>query len=502
MKSLTVKQFLPLFLSGVFAALVISNAVFLLSWISYVPIFLLLRDKTSKQYLASGLIFGLGTAVVCFFWMLGAAKEFSGNHFLYGFLVTAFSIILFCIYWSGLFFCFGFFIQGKPNAVLRNAFLVASCFALSESLLSFLFGQMPYYLFNSGYGLLNNVYTIQWASFFGLPVLNFLAVLVNYLAASAIATEHWKKLAMPIGISLFATGAGFLVKKNAERSIVTLKPVKIAIAAENTPPLLRWDEKGGNILAQRLLTLNKSAVAVKPDIVLWSESTIPWAYQENDELLKEILKEPHAPDAIHIIGFMSSYSREKVYNSIYGINADGRVVGRYDKSLLLSFVESPILGLNMPFQDLNGFLVEKGRSVMPITTPHGKVGIAICNEIVKSEAALGMVENGAEFLLNSSNDGWFRNSYIVDLHFLYARLSAVITRKDIVLNSNNGISGHIKSSGEVVLKRKSSNFFTEMAVISPNRYDNSRVYVPILFLFVCFSVVFGCFLFGRTSQKL
>lgn len=495
MKSPTLKQTIALIFSGVIAGYAVTHAIFLLSWVCYLPLFFLLKDKSLKEHFLYGAIFGLGVSVIVFFWMIGSTKEFSGNQLLYGVLVTAISTSLFCFYWSGLITVVGLGLRKFSCGIFLKAIFVASCFVLGESILALCFSQLPYYLFNSGDGLLNNLYTIQWASYFGLPILNFMVVFINYLTIQIIIARKWKTLMMPLGIIALVMIFGFLIKQKVAHEVVSLKPIKIAIAAENVPPQLKWDEHGGNILAQRLLALNKQAVSLHPDIVLWSEATIPWTYKADDELLTEILKEPTPlqKQVTHIIGFMSENTKNSVLNSSYGIMSNGKVVGRYDKIALLHFVETPIFGLNLPFLDLDGYIVEKGKSEMPIATPVGKAGIVLCNEIVKPESTIIMAKNGAEFLLNPSNDAWFKDSYITEMHFLYARLGAIINRKDVVLNSNNGFSGHIKYTGEVLLKRKSKDFFVELANISPNRYDNSRYYFPLVMPFLCLSMLLFMF---------
>ena len=90
----------------------------------------------------------------------------------------------------------------------------------------------------------------------------------------------------------------------------------------------------------------------------------------------------------------------------------------------------------------------------PLTTPYGKAGFLICNEAALPAAAANQVKQGAEFLMNMSNDGWFNDTYIVRVHYYYARLRAVESRKDIAINCNNGFSGLIKASGDIEVQEK------------------------------------------------
>lgn len=486
------RYFLLLFLSGVLAACILFKAVFLLCWIAYVPFFILLERRTTASLVAASIAFSLGLSAVGFFWMLSSAASFTGNNWFYGAVVLIISIAIFTVYWISLIYFFSS-LKRAIKSIWIKAFLVASSFVIAEYILMLAFVQMPYYLFSSGYPLLENLYTIQWTSIFGLPILSFVVVVINYLIAQIIISKQWLKLVSPSVIALSVLFGGFLLKRQVDSELIEKRPLIVAIAAENIPANLRWDEKGGNILAQRLLTLSERAAALKPDIIVWSETTIPWPYAANDNLLQQLLRAPYPANATHLLGFMTNYTEKRMYNSVYGIAANGKLLGRYDKKYLLDFVETPLLGLNMPFRDLDGYLIEEGRSDQPIKTPAGKAGIVICNEVVKPEASSLMVKNGAEFLLNLSNDGWFKNSNIVNLHFLYAKLAAVINRKDLVVNSNNGISGAIKANGEVLLKRKSDDIYVEQISISINSYDNSKRHFPDFIPILCSIVVLAAF---------
>ena len=84
-----------------------------------------------------------------------------------------------------------------------------------------------------------------------------------------------------------------------------------------------------------------------------------------------------------------------------------------------------------------------------------------------------------------SNDGWFSDTYLVDLHFWNVKLRAVETRRDIAFNSNNGYTGLIRASGEVAMKDKSDQPFIKTVLI--NNHDNLTLAAtyPLLFIYLC-----------------
>ena len=87
--------------------------------------------------------------------------------------------------------------------------------------------------------------------------------------------------------------------------------------------------------------------------------------------------------------------------------------------------------------------------------------------------------------MNMSNDGWFSDTYIVRLHYYYARLRAVESRKDIAINCNNGFSGHIKASGVIEVKERSVEPFVKIVSIEPNKYITVASTYPGLFVYGC-----------------
>jgi apolipoprotein N-acyltransferase len=168
---------------------------------------------------------------------------------------------------------------------------------------------------------------------------------------------------------------------------------------------------------------------------------------------------------------------------------DGKIAGRYDKRIPLSFIEQPAAGIIFPFLSSEGFVVKRGENNEPLNTPYGKAGVMICNESSVPSAASSVAKNGAQFLVNISNDGWFNNTYLVNLHFYNVRMRAVETRKDIVVNSNTGISGLVKASGEIAIQERSDEPYVKTLSIIPNNIVTPAVIMPLLLVYVCLACI-------------
>ncbi len=480
------------FISGLLTFIAVNEINFLLGWLCFVPLFIFTINKSSREVIKAGLVYGLGVSIPSFYWMIPGAERFTGFSVIYGVGVFMISCLFFSLYCAVLLFCFGkikisFF---KSRATMLNALAAASLFCVGEFFLSFISRGFPWFDFHAGNAAAANLYAIQPAAFFGIYVLSFVVVFVNYLIAQIIVEKSWKKLFIPVTIVLLYLLAGFLILEDFENETSQSNPVKVAILAENIMPEIKWDDANGNALVQKLLNLNHEAVASNPDIILWSESAIPWTYQPDDDLVNEVLKITAPAHVTHVMGINTAVSDNVIYNSAYAIDSTGKVTGRYDKQFLLSLIEKPINGALIPFFSSLGFIETNDPAHgTPLTTPYGKAGIMICNESTVPQSAALMVKQGAQFLFNMSNDGWFNNTYITDLHFQNARLRAVETRKDVAVNCNNGFSGLIKASGRIDTQQRSTAPIVQIVNLQPNNFTSVTILYPYIFIYCCGAVI-------------
>jgi apolipoprotein N-acyltransferase len=188
----------------------------------------------------------------------------------------------------------------------------------------------------------------------------------------------------------------------------------------------------------------------------------------------------------------TAISDDVVGNSAYCLLPGGKLAGRYDKTTPLLFIEQPWQGILLPFFSANGYSVQPGNNHSPLPTPYGKAGILICNESVLPQAAAGMVQHGAQFLLNLSNDGWFRDTYLVNSHFYNARLRAVETRKDLAINSNNGRCGLVSASGRID--------DGSLVTIRPNDSKTIAVRYPALPACICCILLFSIIIIHKKTK--
>jgi len=141
-------------------------------------------------------------------------------------------------------------------------------------------------------------------------------------------------------------------------------------------------------------------------------------------------------------------------NSIFAMDADGRILGRYDKAHLVPYGEylpaRPILSrLGLSRLAPGDVDFDFGPGARSLDVPGiGKVGFQLCYEIIFSGE---VVERGnrPNFIYNPSNDAWF-GAWGPPQHLAQARLRAIEEGLPVVRSTPTGISALIDADGNVL----------------------------------------------------
>jgi len=92
------------------------------------------------------------------------------------------------------------------------------------------------------------------------------------------------------------------------------------------------------------------------------------------------------------------------------------------------------------------------RAAFRIVDQHGQAhryGIFICYEAVFADEVRQFVRNGAEVLVNISDDGWYGDTSAPWQHLNMARMRAIENRRWILRDTNNGVTAVIDPNGRV-----------------------------------------------------
>jgi apolipoprotein N-acyltransferase len=152
------------------------------------------------------------------------------------------------------------------------------------------------------------------------------------------------------------------------------------------------------------------------------------------------------------IGFWQGNGTAEIFNSAEFVAPDGQLLGRYDKIHLVPF------GEYVPYKGLISFAgtLTQGVSnfsrggIRKVFAANGhRFGVFICYEAVFADEVRQFAKNGAEVLVNISDDGWYGDTSAPWQHFNMARMRAIENRRWILRATNSGVTAAVDPFGRV-----------------------------------------------------
>ncbi len=339
-----------------------------------------------------------------------------------------------------------------------------------------------------GYSQIDNALINQLAPFTGVYGITFILVAVNALLAGGLLVERrpkrrfagrwgWAGCGAVLLISGFA--GVFVPAPNTESTAtaVLIQP-NLDVGAGNNWQGPDWDRHiaeftrlAGEECKTYIAGIPQTGAPegeiicppypTHPDLVVWPESPAPFIEGDAsfEQAMRSIAVATQAPLVVGGIG--TDFSREENawhdYNSAFIFAADGQPVGRYDKIHLVPF------GEYIPFQNLltfahkltgrvSSFTRGSDHRVFVLDTQSGgrhRYGVFICYEAVFADEVRQLARNGAEVLVNISDDGWYGDTSAPWQHLNMARMRAVENRRWLLRDTNTGVTAAIDPYGRV-----------------------------------------------------
>jgi apolipoprotein N-acyltransferase len=129
----------------------------------------------------------------------------------------------------------------------------------------------------------------------------------------------------------------------------------------------------------------------------------------------------------------------------------GEAVGRYDKVHLVpfgEFVPWPFGFAKKISTEVGDF--QPGDKVVVLPAGGHKIGTFICYESVFPSFVRQFAADGAELLINVSNDSWFDKSAARLQHLEIVRMRAAENRRWLLRSTNDGVTGTIDPAGRLL----------------------------------------------------
>jgi apolipoprotein N-acyltransferase len=280
---------------------------------------------------------------------------------------------------------------------------------------------------------------------------------------------------------------------------------------------MKWKKDTFYRIFGRYKALTQKVAQEKPSLIIWPETAMPLDFRSSPRDFWRILSLAREVDIPIIVGAAGaakigkSGDRSKGrYNSAFYISSQGRLFGEYRKTKLLPFGEYiPSVGrlsfsFVVPGLESN-FIPGDNTKVFPLDEE--PFGITICWESIFADLFRDFVLKGASFMVNISNDAWFKDSAGPYQHLICNIFRAVENRVSIARVANTGISCFIDPFGRITKKiEKNGNKYLDVTgVICGDMplYQGTTFYTKYgdIFVFVCITI-FSLVLIWRCTKYL
>lgn len=368
----------------------------------------------------------------------------------------------------------------------------------------------------------NNWNALGYSQAFGSPLLPLAeyggvllvsAVCVAFSAAvvfTALGKSAYERLLVFVPL-LIVIAVPPLLKKTRTEPLKDEKPASNIVAVQPNVPMSGLGPEAWSKLRRRHVELAEKALRQfrqqqpadsAPTTVIFPESPMNFMFEEDFEF-QAFISAFTARNNVNVL-FNSAEpdaANRKYFNSAVLVDTMGKEIAQYDKIYLLPFGESvprPLQSIIPAF--VGSFSFGKEYDLLPLGD--AKAGVVICFESHFGELSRRYVQDGADALIEMTNDGYLGPTPVLRQHLANAVFRAVETNRPLLRVTNVGITAYINESGDVIDPAES---YTEAArVWSVSKSDGSKtLYVKYGEWFAWLSSIaaFGLIVFAYLNRS-
>ena len=359
-----------------------------------------------------------------------------------------------------------------------------------------------------GYSQAYHPFLIQPARWGGVYLISFLIVAIN----SAVALLVLRRTRWTIAAAVLTTLAVAFVIWDAlaRNTIVDYRysaedDVKVVAVQPNVPMTTVKTVDELKALRERHVTLSvnglKSLGDVSgPRLVIWPESPMNFEYgsdQSFREFVADFTQQNHTS---LLFNSLEPAPDDGAYNSALLVNEQGRLISQYDKIRLMPFGEYVPLPRWLPGASLITGLVGEftpgsNYTLMPFGA-HRRAGVFICIESEYPWLARRLTSEGANVLINISNDGYLGPTAVMRQHLANVIFRAVENGRPVLRVTNSGLSAYVSAHGQVTdLTRPFTEDVKTWSVDQSDSGDTGYTRHGDLFVQICAALSLVIFLF-------
>jgi apolipoprotein N-acyltransferase len=442
-----------------------------LALIAQAPLILALRGQPPGRAAVIGLTAGFTFSVGTFYWLHGTMRLFGG----FSAPVALALMLLMCAYQGGRAGLTGWLYaraaaRGWPGAI---AFVLA--FTTGELVWPLLF---PWYF---AFTVANAPALMQPAELGSVYLVGALLVgsslAVAELGRARLERDRPSRVVVAAGLLAPILGAawGALRMRQIEARQAAAPAITVGVAQGNQPFVGR--PLGVGIHRRLTRKLHEQGA----ELVVWSEGSVPDVFDEatyREDTKRRVTRGLKVPVIFGGGVKRTEGGRTREFNTALLADAEGDVIGRYDKQYLLPFGEYLPFGETFPSLyegSPNSGRLSPGDSLEPVILDGHRISVIICYEDLLPGFVNRVVRHARpELLVNLTIDTWFGHTLEPWQHLGLSQLRAVEHRRYLVRANNSGVSAIIDATGRVVAHGE---LFTEEGFIGQARFlSDATVY--------------------------
>jgi apolipoprotein N-acyltransferase len=461
-----------LLFAGAFPNLLIEKGFPLFAWFAYIPVFILIRRVGLGASLFWGGLYGSTAYGIFNYWL-------TAFHPLAGLIVG----LIFLVYLAVLFF----FLKLADILFPRRAYIVQWILWIAYEYLRTR-GFLGYSYGITGYSQWTVIPLIQIAGIFGVWGVSALVVFPSAWFAGALREfrgppgfsawagafrNFFLREKLPALLWAFALCAALAYGLFFPRDYSKAPSARIVLVQHNTDPWLGGiGEYRSNYEVLRRLSNEALREGPKPDLVVWSETAfvprIYWHTTYRDDpaswnLVKELLDYLRLQDVPFLIG-NDDARKEPPHNPEDDFRVDynaallfekGELKKWYRKIHLVPFTEYFPYEKQFPWiyralKNADTHFWEKGSEATVFSLPGFSFSTPICFEDTFGYLSREFVRQGAEIIVNLTNDAWSKSLPAQNQHLAMAVFRSVENRRSMARSTASGQTCAIDPGGRII----------------------------------------------------
>ncbi len=426
----------------------------LLLWVGLIPLLWVLDRVRGRAAFTWGLVHGLAQNLIVFYWIVYVTVVYGNLPWLVGVAVMLLLVAYLRLYrgvWAWL------YTWGRDRGQAGIWWGPALWVSL-EFLQTYLITGFPWMLL--GYGLHQAPVLLQLVDLTGIYGLSALIVLFTIGLSDVLHGRlrgewRWQPLLAGLLSLLAVLSYGWFRLPEVRRQMAQAPTLAVAVVQGNIEQGRKWDPayQQETIAIYRQLTLEVKNL--NPQLVVWPETAAPFFFLRDQNLSPLVTAVAQEAGSYLLFGspaYESGSQGEAFYNRAYLLAQDGTIIGYYDKAHLVPYGEYvplrrffPFIGKMVP---MVGDFVE-GPVGLVLNLPEANLGTLICFESIFPYLSRAMVANGADVLINITNDAWFGRTSAPYQHLAMSVTRAVENRVSLARAANTGISALALPDGSI-----------------------------------------------------